>query len=96
MALLQKNLPVLMFAQDDETRDGIESLARELSGGGVDVLLAGRALAGITTLPVLASHAAVAPLLFVQSFYRWAAALSVARGFNPDHPPHLQKVTETF
>ena len=53
MALLQKNLPVLMFAQDDETRDGVESLARELSSGGVKVLLAGRALAGVTALPTL-------------------------------------------
>jgi glucosamine--fructose-6-phosphate aminotransferase (isomerizing) len=96
MALLQKNLPVLMFAQDDETRDGVEALAQELSGGGVNVLLAGRTLAGVTPLPTLPSHAAVAPLLFAQSFYRWAAILSVARGFDPDHPPHLQKVTETF
>ena len=29
MALLRKNLPVLMFAQDDETRPGVEDLARE-------------------------------------------------------------------
>jgi glucosamine--fructose-6-phosphate aminotransferase (isomerizing) len=96
MALLQKNLPVLMFAQDDETRDGVEALARELSGGGVNVLLAGGDAPGVAALPVLTSHAAVAPLLFAQSFYRWAAVLSVARGFDPDHPPHLQKVTETF
>src|SRR6185437_8598564 len=89
MALLQKNLPVLMFAQDDETRDGVEALARELSSGGVKVLLAGAALAGVATLPVLPSHPAVAPLLFAQSFYRWAAILAVARGFDPDHPPHL-------
>ena len=96
MALLQKNLPVLMFAQDDETREGVEALARELSSGGVNVLLAGRTMLGVAALPVLASHAAVAPLLFAQSFYRWAPVLSVARGFDPDHPPHLQKVTETF
>jgi glutamine---fructose-6-phosphate transaminase (isomerizing) len=96
MALLQKNLPVLMFAQDDETRDGIEALARELSAGGVNVLLAGPALPGVASLPTLPSHPAVAPLLFAQSFYRWAAILSVARGFDPDHPPHLRKVTETF
>jgi glucosamine--fructose-6-phosphate aminotransferase (isomerizing) len=96
MALLQKNLPVLMFAQDDETRDGVEALARELAGCGVKILLAGPALPDVATLPVLPSQPAVAPLLFAQSFYRWAAILAVARGFDPDHPPHLRKVTETF
>jgi glucosamine--fructose-6-phosphate aminotransferase (isomerizing) len=32
----------------------------------------------------------------IQSFYRLAATLAVARGFNPDVPPHLRKVTETM
>jgi glucosamine--fructose-6-phosphate aminotransferase (isomerizing) len=38
----------------------------------------------------------VAPLLAVQSFYRAASALSLARGYDPDVPPHLRKVTETM
>ena len=37
----------------------------------------------------------IAPLAAVQSAYRLAAALSVARGFDPDSPPHLRKVTKT-
>jgi glucosamine--fructose-6-phosphate aminotransferase (isomerizing) len=37
----------------------------------------------------------VTPLLAVQSFYRAASALALARGFDPDVPPHLRKVTET-
>ncbi len=96
MALLQKGLPVLMFAQDDETRDGLESLARELAAGGVDVLIAGSRAAGVCDLPTISAPAAIAPLLLAQSFYRWAAMLAVARGFDPDHPPHLRKVTETI
>jgi len=31
-----------------------------------------------------------------QSFYRAVAALSLARGYDPDRPPHLSKVTETL
>jgi len=31
----------------------------------------------------------------VQSFYRAINALALRRGFNPDLPPHLNKVTET-
>ena len=34
-------------------------------------------------------------MLQVQSFYRATTALAVARGFDPDRPPHLAKVTET-
>jgi glucosamine--fructose-6-phosphate aminotransferase (isomerizing) len=35
------------------------------------------------------------PLLVIQSFYRAASGLALRRGFNPDVPPHLNKVTET-
>jgi glucosamine--fructose-6-phosphate aminotransferase (isomerizing) len=31
----------------------------------------------------------------VQSAYRLIAELAVRRGFDPDRPPHLRKVTET-
>jgi glucosamine--fructose-6-phosphate aminotransferase (isomerizing) len=31
-----------------------------------------------------------------QSFYRLANAVAIARGFDPDSPPHLRKVTETL
>jgi glucosamine--fructose-6-phosphate aminotransferase (isomerizing) len=51
---------------------------------------------GAGTLPVVASpHAACTPLLTIASFYRAVNALAVARGHDPDVPPHLAKVTET-
>jgi glutamine---fructose-6-phosphate transaminase (isomerizing) len=96
MALMQDGLPVLLLSQDDETRQGVEALARELSAGGVNLLLAGPSLSAVRTLPIIPAPAVVAPLLLVQTFYRWAATLAVARGFDPDHPPHLRKVTETI
>ena len=34
-------------------------------------------------------------MLIAQSFYRMANALALARGRDPDRPPHLNKVTET-
>ena len=43
----------------------------------------------------LAAHPAVEPILQIQSFYRMANALSLARGYDPDSPPNLNKVTET-
>lgn len=96
MALMKKNMPVLMFVQDDETREGQETLARELVASGVTVLVAGRPVEGARHLPAVSAPPAVAPILFAQSFYRWAAALAVARGYDPDRPPHLKKVTETY
>lgn len=95
-ALLQGGFPALVFAQDDEARAGIEAFARELCARGVDVIAAGIEVPGAMTLPTIESHPAIQPLLLAQSFYRLANALAVARGHDPDRPPHLRKVTRTL
>jgi len=94
-ALLSEGFPALLFAQHDETRAGIEKLGAELVERGVDVMVAGAAVADALVLPTIESHAIVAPLLLAQSFYRLANALAIARGHDPDRPPHLAKVTRT-
>ena len=71
-------------------------LATDLARQGADLLLAGASLAHTTELPTEGAHPVIEPLLYVQSFYRMANALSLARGLNPDAPPHLRKVTETL
>lgn len=96
MALVGRGFPVLMLSQNDESRSGIEKLAAEFVTRGADVLLAGAQVTGALTLPTIASHAVIEPLLMVQTFYRMVAALAPARGFDPDRPPHLNKVTETL
>jgi glucosamine--fructose-6-phosphate aminotransferase (isomerizing) len=50
---------------------------------------------GVCRLPAPSSHPVLEPIAFVQSFYRMACELAVARGYDPDRPPHLSKVTET-
>lgn len=95
MALVRAGFPVLAFSQSDDTREGIETVAREFAGRGASVLLAGRRTEGVIALPVLAAHPVIEPMLMIQSFYRLATTLAIARGFNPDVPPHLRKVTET-
>ena len=95
MALVRGGFPVLAFVQHDETRAGVEALAGELAGVGADVLLAGSDVPGTLTLPTLRAHAAIEPMLMIQSFYGLANALAIARGLDPDRPPHLRKVTET-
>ena len=101
MALVGKGFPVLAFSQSDETRAGIESMARDFIARGASVLLAGTRVDGAINLPTLAlptlaARAVIEPVLMIQSFYRLAATLAVARGFDPDVPPHLRKVTETM
>ena len=96
-ALLRERFPALVLCQDDETRSGTEALARELAAREVDVLVAGAAEAvpGARILPAIASHPVVEPILLAESFYRLANALAIARGHDPDEPPHLTKVTKT-
>jgi glucosamine--fructose-6-phosphate aminotransferase (isomerizing) len=45
---------------------------------------------------VIEADPLTAPILEVASFYRLANALALARGRDPDRPPHLTKVTETL
>ncbi|QJR16737.1 SIS domain-containing protein [Usitatibacter palustris] len=94
-ALLSGGFPALLLSQNDETRPGIEELAKDLVARVVDVTIAGVNVPGATVLPTIEAHPAIQPLLLIQSFYRLANAIAVARGLNPDQPPHLRKVTET-
>ncbi len=96
MALVGPDFPVLCFAQDDDTLESTLAVADEFRGRGAQVFVAapGRQCAG--TLPVISGLPALCtPLLIIQSFYRAASELALRRGFNPDVPPHLNKVTET-
>lgn len=91
MALVGPCFPVLAFAQPDETGAGTAAAAAEFRQRGARVWLAG---AG-GDLPLADSAPEITPLLTIQSFYRAINALALRRGFNPDLPPHLNKVTET-
>lgn len=99
MALVKDGFPALVFAQNDESRASVETMAQGLVERGADVLLAAPVAAGAAplpgALPTIATHPVLEPILMIQSFYRMANALSVARGYDPDSPPHLNKVTET-
>jgi glucosamine--fructose-6-phosphate aminotransferase (isomerizing) len=98
--LLDHGFPALLYAQDDATRAGVETLAAELARRNVPILIAGTPAAearaaGAIVLPTLEAPAEIAPILLVQSAYRLIATLALARGFDPDRPAHLRKVTET-
>lgn len=96
MALVQDGFPVFVLSQDDETRASLKELTAKLIAQNADVFLAGFFAEGTSVLPTIVTDPALQPLLLVQTAYRLINALSLARGFDPDHPPHLRKVTKTL
>ncbi|HEX7324547.1 MAG TPA: SIS domain-containing protein [Rhodanobacteraceae bacterium] len=96
MELVGPRLPVLLFAQADDALEGALATARDFRQRGASVWVAAPGASGRTALPIVAtSQPLCAPILAVQSFYRAVNALALRRGRDPDHPPHLAKVTET-
>lgn len=97
MAIVGRGFPVLAFATSDVSGDGVRSAAVQFAERGAQVMLADAAgeWAAGGNLPAIAAAPALEPILMLQSFYRLANDLAVARGIDPDAPPHLKKVTET-
>jgi glucosamine--fructose-6-phosphate aminotransferase (isomerizing) len=96
MALVEHGFPVLLLGQDDESRASVSALADEFGARDAVVITAGLPAGthGIP-LPVIDADPLIQPILLIESFYRLANNLAVARGRDPDRPPHLAKVTET-
>lgn len=94
MAIVGKGFPILAFATSDAAGDGVREVARDFQTRGAHVALADPS-GGAGVLPALRALPELEPILMIQSFYRFANALSLARGFDPDVPPHLNKVTST-
>lgn len=96
MELVGPAVPVLLFAQDDESLAGALATAADFTARGADVWTAAPGATGRGALPIIPTEQPLcAPILAIQSFYRAVNALAIARGRDPDHPPHLAKVTET-
>jgi glucosamine--fructose-6-phosphate aminotransferase (isomerizing) len=96
MALVGPDFPVLAFAQGDETRAGVEAAAAAAAAQGAPVIKAGGGpLAGVLSLPTHDACPVLEPIAYALSFYRLVGALALARGLDPDRPPHLTKITET-
>ncbi len=93
MAIVGDAFHVLAFGGTDRAAAGVRDVADEFRERGATVLLADP---DGSDLPAMAAHPAIEPILMIQSFYRMASALALARGHNPDSPPHLNKVTETL
>lgn len=95
-AIVEARFPVLALGVEDAALPQLTATAERLAGQGADVFLTGAEVPGAVTLPSVAGlHPLVAPLVLVAGFYGFIEELARRRGFDPDTPPHLRKVTET-
>jgi len=93
-AALDATTPVLALRFEDETAASVDHLVADLRAGNVPVFLAG-GKAG--TLPWLGDdHPVTDAIAMLVPVYRAIEAAARARGFDPDRPPHLNKVTRTL
>ena len=96
MALIKDDYPLLVFAPRGPTQASLIALAEEMRGRSHKVLLAAPAGIKGADLPLIETGSDILnPIAAIQSFYPMVEALSRARGFDPDAPPHLNKVTLT-
>jgi glucosamine--fructose-6-phosphate aminotransferase (isomerizing) len=95
-AVIDEGFPLLVYALADAGGADARAFASELAAAGAAVLLASPEPGPGTHLPLPAPlHPCLDPIVAIQAFYPLAAALSVARGLDPDRPRGLRKVTET-
>lgn len=96
MALVDQNYPLLIFAPRGPAQAGLLELARAMRGRGGQVLLAAPPEVAERDLTLATTGCDdLDPICAIQSFYLLVEALSKARGFDPDKPRHLSKVTQT-
>lgn len=95
-AIVQPPFPILALGIEDAALPRLAATAERLTAQGAEVFLTGADVAGAVRLPSEPGlHPLIAPLALIASFYAFIEALAWRRGFDPDQPPHLRKVTET-
>ena len=95
--IVEHHFPVLALAARDAAEMSVAEVAERLAGQGARVFITSVNARNAERLPFAASgHSITDALALIVSFYGFVEALSRRRGFDPDRPPHLKKVTETI
>jgi glucosamine--fructose-6-phosphate aminotransferase (isomerizing) len=96
-AIVEAGFPVLALCVADKARASILETCDRLARQGGTVFVTDPEPGAGTALPVARTgHPLTDPIALVVSFYGFIEALARRRGFNPDEPPHLRKVTATL
>ena len=97
VALVEKRFPVVTFAARDAAETSVTEIADGLADKGALVFATSTAVKKAETLPFIATgHPLTDALALILPFYGFVEAWSRSRGFNPDAPVALKKVTETL
>lgn len=88
VTLVEQGLAILNCEVNDESAKSHQEQINEMTERGADLVHLRQ-----TDLSV---HPRLAPLVVLQRFYLDVAEVSVSRGFNPDEPKGLKKVTRTL
>jgi glutamine---fructose-6-phosphate transaminase (isomerizing) len=95
--IVEAGFPVLALASRDAGEAGVAEIADRLASQGANVFTTSDRVKQATALPYVATgHPITDALTLIVTFYAFVEMLSRHRGFDPDHPPHLRKVTETL
>ena len=94
--IVEKGYPVLVLAARDAAESSVAGMADKLAAQGAMTFVTSQRASAARALPFAVSgHPLTDALVLIVSFYGFVEALSRRRGFDPDRPPHLNKVTET-
>ncbi|MBI1492866.1 SIS domain-containing protein [Halocynthiibacter styelae] len=96
VSLVGDGFPVIAFAAGDAAESHVAGIADQIAGLGGRVFVSSPLArkAQIIDVP-RTGHILTDPLVLIAGFYVMIERLAVLRGFNPDQPRHLKKVTET-
>lgn len=95
-AIVGARCPVLALAARDAAEASVLESAEALVKQGANVFVSSSRPGAATGLPFApADHPLVDALPLAVSFYAFVEAFARHRGFDPDNPPNLRKVTET-
>lgn len=96
VSIVRDGFPVLALMTGDASEPGMADTVAGLIKQGAAAFATSDRETGAAYLPHVATgHPITEPLGLIVSFYGFIEAFSRHRGLDPDHPPHLRKVTET-
>lgn len=97
MALVGRDLPLLVFTPGDAAETTVANLAADLARKEAMVMRTEDGSSSMTgRLPTLRPDIAETDAVcLIQTFYSLVIRIATTRGCNADAPPHLQKVTRT-
>ncbi len=95
--IVEAGFPVLALASRDAGEPGVVEVADRLARQGSAVFATTDRVGEAKSLPFAATgHPITDALALIVTFYGFVEMFSRHRGFDPDRPPHLKKVTETL